>query len=922
MKQLIIVVIMLCLFYHADAQQPASIKGNLQDTVSLKSVAFSSVLVINPTDSLILGFTHCNERGEYIINNLPAKKVRLLITRPGFADYEDFLTLTEGQITDVGVVNMISKSTLLQEVIIRDRIEAIRIKGDTTEFLVDSFLTNKHASVEELMKKLPGIQVDKDGKITAQGKEVKKVLVDGEEFFGDDPTIATKNIKATQVESIQVFDKKSEQATISGIDDGVKEKTINLKLKEDAKKGYFGKLSAGVATDSRYEHDAMFNKFNKKQKISFYGAASNTNKTSLSWDDQSRYGGASMDYFSDDDGNSYMYYNGNDMDFYGGGIPQTWYVGAHYSDKLKNDKHAFAINGSHKEMIVRGEDATYTQYILPDTFYFNNQKNSFFNSKKGDNFSSNYTLAFDSFTTIKFKLSGSQTSFNNNSLYETENRNQLNALVNSNKQSKTSIGENKNIESSLNIIRKFRLAGRSLSVGFTQNYKLSNDDGFLNSDIKIYSNDTTFNTINIDQKKINNSLNQRYSGSITYTEPFGKKYFVIADYGINVNNDKSTLLTLAKQGGSDYTQQLDSLSNDFRYNILINKGGLSLKYQFKKITTSIGGRVSYTDLYQNNLVNDSVRDQRLVNYFPAARFDYKIGTSSSFSLNYKGRTRQPSIQQVQPIIDNSNPLVLSLGNTNLVQSFSNTYELNYNSYKPLSGHSIWSSLSYYETFDDFAQRNDVTADGRRTYQTVNVDGNYRLAGSIYQYISLKKLKLSLSNNMSLSQSKNVNFVNGLNNSNLNQTVSFGTRIGKEKEDKYEISIAGDWDYNNAKSTIRPDVVTSYWISEYRINIDLYLPKKFVFESSINYTIRQRTSEFDRDLNVAIVNMELSKKFTKKENWKVGFTVRDLLNQNIGFNRTTTSNFISENVQTILRRYFMLTVTYDFTSANKNETKNE
>nr|MBP9690084.1 TonB-dependent receptor [Bacteroidia bacterium] len=247
MKQLIIVVIMLCLFYHADAQQPASIKGNLQDTVSLKSVAFSSVLVINPTDSLILGFTHCNERGEYIINNLPAKKVRLLITRPGFADYEDFLTLSEGQITDVGMVNMISKTTLLQEVIIRDRIDAIRIKGDTTEFLVDSFLTNKHASVEELMKKLPGIQVDKDGKITAQGKEVKKVLVDGEEFFGDDPTIATKNIKATQVESIQVFDKKSEQATISGIDDGVSDKTINLKLKEDAKKGYFGKVSAGVA---------------------------------------------------------------------------------------------------------------------------------------------------------------------------------------------------------------------------------------------------------------------------------------------------------------------------------------------------------------------------------------------------------------------------------------------------------------------------------------------------------------------------------------------------------------------------------------------------------------------------------------------------------------------------------------------------
>jgi hypothetical protein len=241
-KQLLITLLLCGMLHHVKAQQSSILKGVLQDTSDFKSVAYASILAINPADSVLLKYTLASDKGVFELKGLPPVKIRLLITRPGFADYEDFVTLSEGQITDVGVINMLSKSTLLKEVIIKDRVDAIRIKGDTTEFLVDSFLTNKNANVEDLMKRLPGIQVDKDGKITAQGKEVKKVLVDGEEFFGDDPTIATKNIKATQVESVQVFDKKSDQATISGIDDGIKEKTINLKLKRMLKKGTSARL--------------------------------------------------------------------------------------------------------------------------------------------------------------------------------------------------------------------------------------------------------------------------------------------------------------------------------------------------------------------------------------------------------------------------------------------------------------------------------------------------------------------------------------------------------------------------------------------------------------------------------------------------------------------------------------------------------
>lgn len=214
--------------------QTATLTGSLLDTASYKPMAFSAVTLLRKDSSMAAKqFTDAQSRFKFI--SIKPDTYRLLICRPGFADYEEIVPLAENENKDLGNITLISKTNLLREVIIKDR-QAIKIKGDTIEFLVDSFLTNKNANVEELLKKLPGIQVDKSGKITAQGQEVKRVLVDGEEFFGNDPTMATRNLQAENVETVQVFDKKSEQTAFTGIDDGTKEKTINLTLKEDAKK--------------------------------------------------------------------------------------------------------------------------------------------------------------------------------------------------------------------------------------------------------------------------------------------------------------------------------------------------------------------------------------------------------------------------------------------------------------------------------------------------------------------------------------------------------------------------------------------------------------------------------------------------------------------------------------------------------------
>ena len=281
---------------------------------------------------------------------------------------------------------MILKSKLLQEVVVHGNMAAIRMKGDTLEFKADSFHVQQGATVEELLKRLPGIQVDKNGKITAQGEPVKKMLVDGEEFFGDDPTLVTQNLRADMVDKVQVFDKKSDQAAFTGIDDGEKNKTINLQLKDNKKNGYFGKVEAGMGTNGFYNNQFMFNLFKKKLKFSGYGILSNIGTIGLNWRDNNSYGQSfasnadydeTMGYFiSNDSRDELESWNGQ----YGGqGLPIVKTGGLHYNDKWNQDKQSINLNYKILDLDLSGKNESRSQYLLPDTLYYNNQTESFHN---------------------------------------------------------------------------------------------------------------------------------------------------------------------------------------------------------------------------------------------------------------------------------------------------------------------------------------------------------------------------------------------------------------------------------------------------------------------------------------------------------------------------------------------------------------
>lgn len=354
------------------AQKGNSLRGVVADSTIQLKLPYVTVSVLNSGDSTLKAFTRTALDGTFRINNLKKGKVLLMVTYKGYADYIEQIVLDSSTSdVDLGKINLTLKTRLLKEVIVRGDPIAIKIKGDTTEYNAASFKIRPNSKVEDLLRQLPGIQVDKDGKITAQGQVVNKVLLDGEEFFGDDPTLVTQNIRGDMVDKIQLYDKKSDQAAFTGIDDGKKTKTINVKLKEDKKNGYFGKLEAGIGTNQYYQDQAYFNLFSNKQKLSAYGTISNTGKTGLGWEDNSKLGAGGNIQVSESGGIT-ISGGGDELESFDGrydgdGYPKAATGGAHYDRKINNDKQSININYKIGSLTVDGERNTLSQNNLPSS---------------------------------------------------------------------------------------------------------------------------------------------------------------------------------------------------------------------------------------------------------------------------------------------------------------------------------------------------------------------------------------------------------------------------------------------------------------------------------------------------------------------------------------------------------------------------
>ena len=907
--------------------QSCTIKGSVADTLNLTKLYKASVTIMKPTDSGIVAHTRTAPDGSFELKVDTQGRYIIRVAFINFGDYEDVIIVNK-PVLDLGEMPMLTKEHLLKEFVITQQIAAIKIKGDTTEYMADSFKVKDGANVEDLLRRLPGIQVDKNGKITAQGETVQKVLVDGEEFFSDDPKVVTQGLQAVVVNKVQVYDKKSDQAEFTGIDDGQKTKTINLELKEDRKKGYFGKLDAGQGTDGYYQDQGMINAFKGKRQLSAFMIASNTDKVGLGWGDNDKFGGgAGITEMTDNGyysmvGGSYDEFGGWNGNYEGEGLPSVLTGGIHYANRWNED--ASHLSGSYRyanqDVNIQGDNTTQSS-LAGDTVRINTEHKTQPSKIERHGFNGFYEWKIDTNNSLRLVLYAGLKNADVSSRYHTTTYNMVgDALpVTTNDRLLTGNTHSENIDLDLLYKKKFKKKGRTISVGIEEQYNASKGYGYLNSTLS--SPDTLIpgkmDTTITNQEKTDTSHTLSFNSKVTYTEPLSKTAFLEVNYGLYLINSSSEKNSWNLDSTTrKYDLKSDSFSSNYKYNIMTNRGGLSFKFVYKNYNFSFGTDVANTNYLQKDiqqteiLGHDVSRTYNYPNLYPKANFTYKFGKQTSLRFNYDGSTKQPTIAQIQPLSQNTDPLNITVGNPNLKQEFNNNFRLNFSDYKILSQRYFYVGLSGNTDFN--AISTSQTTDGPiSTIKYINVDGNYSTNGYIGYDFKIKKPDLSIGFSLDGNQSHTNNIINGLNNSSNNTSLNIGPNFRKDKEDKYNFSWEPHIAYNENYSTIST-FVTRYYTFNSDFRADVQITKKWSVGTTANAMIRQKTVVFPTNNEVIKWNAYMSRKFLKKNQLEIKAMVYDILNQNTGFTRTASGSTISQINYNTIRRYGMLNLVWNFT----------
>jgi len=775
------------------AQNSYSIKGAAVDTESVIKLYNSSITIIGEQDSIMRKFTRATENGSFSINGLAAGKYIMLISYPEHADYSESFTLDATHPThDFGTINMRLKEKILKEVLVKGEAIAIKIKGDTTEFNAKAYKIQPNDKVEDLLKQFPGMQVDKDGKITANGQAIDEVLLDGEEFFGDDPKLVTQNIRADMVDKVQMYDKKSDQAKFTGIDDGNTKKVLNVQLKEDKKVGLFGKADAGIGNDGYYESQILFNRFKSNYKFSAYGTLANDGKTSLGYSDADKLGTSNTSVILGDDGGSIgiISFGGDELDgtYSGRGLPKAQTGGAHFDDKFNNNKETISANYKIGALSLTTDKNTISQQnITGSTFNTTSDANSYAHTfrQKGD---VTYTNNPDPNTNIKIAADATFKTIESDNNTNTSVDNGT-TLLNRSAQKDNTNTDQKAFNASLLYNKKFKKPRRTISWNVSESYVESNAKEFLYSDIFLQ---TTGKDSITDQYKPIHTLSSVLNSNLVYTEPLSKTLALSLNYGLGFNNSTSEKDSYNKSASGLYDAFDSEFSNDYKFNQLTNQFGANFNYTFTKGTFIFGAKATDIDFKQTDEQTGITLKRDFINWQPIANLRYKISPSQNLNISYNGSTVQPSISQIQPVRDNSNTETIIVGNADLKPSFRNGFNVNYSSYQPISGQSIFFGGGY--TFITDPIINNTTIDpttGKTTIQYINLINNTQYNYNASLGMS-RKLFWGVSSgvNLNTNGSATYTYQNSVLNANTSHTYQGSLNFNKYETKKYDFYLNG------------------------------------------------------------------------------------------------------------------------------------
>jgi hypothetical protein len=894
--------------------QNMKISGTIYDTSGTKPLPDAIAMAVRIKDSVLLDYALSDKQGKFSLSKVPIDTFTLMISHFRFDDKTYYIFGSqENQEINIQNIHLGLKTKELAEVVVYANKNPIYFRGDTLVYVADSFKVGQNAVVEDLLKKLPGITVDEDGKIKAQGKEISKVFVDGDEFFGTDPTIATKNLGASGVETVEVYEKKNENAA-EGEDETIQ--IMDLKLKEEAKKGYFGRISGASDLTQFYEGEMLFNRFDGTQKLAVFVLSSNTPRSKFDWGDINKFGlDEEIGYSQNEDGDWMQ--KGSSMS--GNGIPQTLRSGIYFSDKIgKKKRTKVGFNYSYLNYQLNALSQSYSQYFLSDTSYYS--ADSTRTISKNEAHTANFTFfsQIDSLTTLEIKPSFQ---FSKGSTIVSDYSHFLasNALAaRSNNISRGNNSDGLSTNSEINFTRDFKKERRSLTILHKFNYGNNATDGNLYSENTYYIGTSSSDTLN--QLKTNQNTNHVQTLKATYYEPITKKWKLETEYMFEYSKNEQA--KEARNILSETVAEVDSnFTNSFETTRFQHRVGLAAIYESRKHTLTIGTRARTIQIDNYNIYTANSITQNITNILPRLSYTFKLSKTSNLSTRYNTSSSQPSVNSLQPIPDNTNPNRVQIGNPDLKPNYSHRVSFNYNSWNAVTNRNIWSGANFNYSNNAMVDSTIFDADGRQFIKTVNADGN--LWSNIYvgSGIGLYKKILEINPGLNASYSKSISYINGLKNerSSLGINLNFGINFNL---DSMSLSTYSTFGRTSPSSTINSSTNQPFTTQEHQVYFSWTLPFWHItLKSDASYFVNgQRTDGYN--LNYFIWNASIDKAFMKTENLIISLQGNDMLNQNIIAQRSINSNIITDYKTKIISRYFLVKLTVKFNNKKEKEEDND
>ncbi|MFD2885730.1 outer membrane beta-barrel protein [Chitinophaga cymbidii] len=918
MLRIVPLMLVLIASLHARAQQKMELKGTVADSASHELLEMATVTVQDSKDSSLITYTLTDKRGAFRLQGIPADKpVRFLVSYTGY--HTHIKTLPPGRPADLGRIILAPAPHELNTVVVEGNRPPVSIRQDTIEFNASSFKTRPNAVVEDLLKKLPGVDIDEEGNITVNGKKVSRILVDGREFFANDPKLATKNLPSAIIEKVQVVDTKTKQEARMNVQKDGEDKTINLTLKADKKKGLFGRLSAGGGTDERFELGGMANAFNGARQISILGSSNNLNKVGFTQSEIFSTINTKNGIVINSNSNGSFAINGIGFGGTGDGIRTTSMIGYNYNDKWnKTDvNNSYFFNNSD----ARFRTLNTREYLNGDGHLFTSSDRNGYSRNANHRVNFNFDIELDSTLRLTLAPAYDYTKASSNASGNEITTAEDGSLVNTNESSNRALSTNHNFSNTLGLTKQLRKKGRSIGLQFTNNYTTYNEDAYNRSDVEYYENEAVTDDRHVDQLTIADNKNERYRISISYTEPLSATWKMTAGYGFDYNANSSNRQTYNYDPDSKtYTDLDDAYTNRFRTINTSQTPNLVLSHNSEKWRVSVGGSL-YLNLLDNySYTTNTSLKQYQTNFAPNSRVSYKLKNGGYINLGYNGNMQQPTLEQLQPVPDNTNPLNVRIGNPDLKPSFSQQIRFGYDRFTP-NGIGVFSGVTFSPILNRFSTASFINSKGERTTQTINVDGAYNMNAnfSLSKSKKTKDMQYRISGGAFINGSRNISYSNTGNaagdttlyrNIALNWSYSPYVMFNYAWKELLDISTSYRPTYTDARYKPANSTQGSFFVQRATLGTTLYWPGNFSWDNDVNYSYNSRiTPGFQQ--HVVLWNMGLAYDFFKDKSLQLKLSAFDLLRQNTSVRRMVNELYI-EDVQTdIVEQYFMLTATWNF-----------